>query len=802
MPATPELQKYLSLLNPEQKQAVEHEGSPLLILAGAGSGKTRVITTKIVYLIANKICRPSEILAVTFTKKAAKEMYERASSMYPQPDLTQIRTFHSFGAFFLRRFASRAGIDSSFTVYDDDDMVTLIQKSTPGLKKSEAASYAHSIALAKDYCLPPDSLRLGEVSSDPLFPEVYAAYQKRLRSTGNVDFGDLIMLPVQVLAENSDIARLMTKSFRAILVDEYQDTNIAQFQLLKLLSGVDQDSGTYVCVVGDDDQSIYKFRGAEVQNILNFQKEFPGTQLIRLERNYRSTSAILNAANCVIKNNSDRLGKTLSAERGDGKKPDLIFLPNQDDEAAFCAELIKKQVKKGGAYSDWAILYRTNAQSLVFESEFLHKRIPYQVVGTLKFYEREEIKDLLAFLALLANPKDEIAFRRIVNKPARGLGPTSQDKIIDAAKEKSQDLITASKELAPSLSKKAREGLEKFSALVDSFKEKLGDSTAASNDSGASGDFGAPTVPAAKAASASQNLGTLVEEIMQKSGLEEYHQADDEISGTQRVANMQELANNASLYPPNMAGLLEFLDSIELDRTLASQEDQSLDRVTLITLHNTKGLEFKRVIITGLEQGIFPRADKSAAEMEEERRLFYVGITRAQDELYITSCAARRMYGRTEFMQPSVFLQEAGADTFRLLGNVPPSFERAINGGFLGGADFGDEGDYGDGEYSDGDFYDDTPQYGQQGRGANAYGASSNFGAQGFGTSAAPKINHPLAKKYGLGQAVYHDDYGYGQIVKASVKDGEYVIEVQFQNGGTKKFLPAYQAAQLMRVEE
>lgn len=794
------MQKYLSLLNPEQKQAVEHEGSPLLILAGAGSGKTRVITTKIAWLISEKNVDPRSILAVTFTKKAANEMRERAQAMEPGAKESQIRTFHSFGAYFLRRYAEAAGVDKNFTVYDDDDMVTLIQKSTPGLKKSEAASYAHSIALAKDYCLPPDSLRLGEVSSDPLFPEVYAAYQKRLRSTGNVDFGDLIMLPVQVLAENANIARQMHYRYRVIMVDEYQDSNVAQFLFLKALSGVDQDSGTYVCVVGDDDQSIYKFRGAEVQNILNFQKEFPGTQLIRLERNYRSTSAILNAANCVIKNNSDRLGKTLSAERGDGKKPDLIFLPNQDDEAAFCAELIKKQVKKGGAYSDWAILYRTNAQSLVFESEFLHKRIPYQVVGTLKFYEREEIKDLLAFLALLANSKDEIAFRRIVNKPARGLGPTSQDKIIDAAKEKSQDLVTASKELAPSLSKKAREGLEKFSALVDSFKEKLGDSTAASNDSGEAGDFGAPTVPAAKAASASQNLGTLVEEIMQKSGLEEYHQADDEISGTQRVANMQELANNASLYPLNMDGLLEFLDSIELDRTLASQEDQSLDRVTLITLHNTKGLEFKRVIITGLEQGIFPRADKSAAELEEERRLFYVGITRAQDELYITSCAARRMYGRTEFMQPSVFLQEAGADTFRLLGNVPPSFERAINGGFLGGADFGDEGDYGDGEYSDGDFYDDTAQFGQQGRRANAYGTSSNFGAS--SASAAQKIKHPLAKKYGLGQAVYHDDYGYGQIVKASVKDGEYVIEVQFQNGGTKKFLPAYQAAQLMVIKE
>ncbi|MBR5966512.1 MAG: UvrD-helicase domain-containing protein [Treponema sp.] len=769
MSESPELQKYLSLLNPEQKAAVEHDGKSLLILAGAGSGKTRVITTKIAWLIANKGVDPRSILAVTFTKKAANEMRERAAAMEPQSELSQIRTFHSFGAYFLRLYAEAAGVDKNFTDYDDDDMVTLIQKSTPGLKKSEAASYARSIALAKDYCLPPDSLRLGEISSEPYFPDVYAAYQKRLRSTGNVDFGDLIMLPVQVLAENANIARQMHFRYRVIMVDEYQDSNVAQFQFLKALSGVDEDSGTYVCVVGDDDQSIYKFRGAEVQNILNFQKEFPGTDLIRLERNYRSTSAILNAADKVVSHNEGRLGKTLTAERGDGKQPDLIFLPNQEDEAAFCAELIKKQAKKGTPYSDWAILYRTNAQSLGFESEFLHKKIPYQVVGTLKFYEREEIKDLLAFLALVANQRDEIAFRRIVNKPARGVGPTTQDKIIDAAKAAqsggdtsalSKNIIDAAKELAPTLSKKAREGVEQFCALVDSLCKKITD-----------GD-------------ASQKLGAFVEEIMQKSGLEEHHAADDEISGTQRVANMQELANNASLYPLNMDGLLEFLDSIELDRTLASQEEESLDRVTLITLHNTKGLEFNRVIITGLEQGIFPRGDKSGAELEEERRLFYVGITRAKDELYITSCATRRLYGRTEFMEPSVFLQEAGADVFRVLGNVPPRYARAMEAR----DDYDDDGDeeYGDGDFSD-EYYDDTPQY---------------EGTRAAPQKAAPKVNHPLAKKYPLGQTVYHDDYGYGQIAKASVKDGEYVIEVQFQSGGTKKFLPKYQAAQLMVVRD
>ena len=763
MSESPELQKYLSLLNPEQKAAVEHDGKSLLILAGAGSGKTRVITTKIAWLIAEKNYDPRSILAVTFTKKAANEMRERAAAMEPQSENCQIRTFHSFGAYFLRLYAEAAGVDKNFTVYDDDDMVTLIQKSTPGLKKSEAASYARAISLAKDYCFPPDSLRLGEISSEPYFPDVYAAYQKRLRSTGNVDFGDLIMLPVQILAQNQNIARQMHFRYRVIMVDEYQDSNVAQFQFLKALSGVDEDSGTYVCVVGDDDQSIYKFRGAEVQNILNFQEEFPGTDLIRLERNYRSTTSILKAADAVVSNNQDRLGKTLVAERGDGKEPDLIFLPNQDDEAAFCAELIKKQFKKGVPYSDWAILYRTNAQSLGFESEFLHKKIPYQVVGTLKFYEREEIKDLLAFLALCANQRDEIAFRRIVNKPARGIGPTSQDKIIDEAKSADKNIIDAAKELAPTLSKKAREGIESFCALLDSLCQKLNEGKA------------------------QEKLGVFVEEIIQKSGLEEYHAADDEISGTQRVANMQELANNASLYPLNMDGLLEFLDSIELDKTLASQEEESLDRVTLITLHNTKGLEFPRVIITGLEQGIFPRGDKSGAELEEERRLFYVGITRAKDELYITSCATRRLYGRTEFMEPSVFLQEAGAGIFKVLGNVPPRYQRAMENSGAGDNDEWSNDKWLENEWGEGiaghEHFDDPPQY----------AAPQN---------SVPKINHPLAKKYGLGQGIYHDDYGEGQVVKAYIKDDEYVIEVQFQNGGPKKFLPAYQGSQLMRISE
>ena len=724
---TDELKKYLSLLNPEQKKAVEHFDSPLLILAGAGSGKTRVITTKIAYLINQKGILPYSILAVTFTKKAAKEMLDRAILMEPRAEESMIRTFHSFGSWFLRKYYQEAGIDKNFTVYDDDDMVTLLSKAVPELKKTQAAGIAHFISLAKDYCYTPESPELSEISSEPDFPRFYKMYQDRLRQTGNVDFGDLIMLPVMVLEQNEKIRNQMHYRFKVILVDEYQDSNVAQFRLLKALSC---ENSTYVCVVGDDDQSIYKFRGAEVRNILSFQKEFPGTTLIRLERNYRSTEKILFAADKIVSQNEQRLGKTLVAERGEGKQPVLVFLPNQDEEAKFCASMILHSHEKGCPYKDWAILYRTNAQSLTFESEFLHQKIPYQVVGSLKFYEREEIKDMLAFLRLVANPKDEISFRRIVNKPARALGTVAQNKILIEAVTSSglQSLVDACKKVADTFSKKAKEGAAEFCAMMEEFIESINTSQKESS------------------------LSEFVELIMNKSTLLEYHKAQDEIAGTQRAANMQELVNSAVLYEYSVQGLLDFLDHIELDRTLESEEDETLDSVTLITLHNTKGLEFPRVIITGLEYGIFPRENKDEAELEEERRLFYVGITRAKDELYITSCAERRLYGKTNFMEPSPFLLEMGKEPFRVLGEKPRSFLACDESQPVSGEDSGD----GDDE----------------------------------------------KKKWSVGTRIYHDDYGYGQIVRSSYSEGELVISVLFENGGTKKFIPAYQKSSLMIVKD
>ncbi len=771
--------EYLESLNPEQTEAVTHSGSPLLILAGAGSGKTRVITTKIAYLIQHENVQPWSILAVTFTKKAANEMKERAIKLEPLAEQAQIKTFHSFGAWFLRRYAEEAGLDPNFTVYDDDDSASLIMKAVPGMTKKQANLAAHKISLCKDYCLTPDD-NLSEFDKDGKLAEIYAAYEQRLKATGNADFGDLIMRPVQIIEKNETIRNQMLHRFRVIMVDEYQDSNVAQFRLLQALSGVKENSGTYVCVVGDDDQSIYKFRGAEVQNILKFPNLFPGTKIIRLERNYRSTGKILAAADAVVSNNTDRLGKTLVAARGEGTAPVLVFLENQDKEAAFCAQLIQKAVETQKAhYSDFAVLYRTNAQSLGLETEFLHKKIPYAVVGSLKFYEREEIKDALSYLSLLVNPRDELAFARIVNKPVRGIGEKSQEKIVAAAYSsvgtliENLNLLDAAENCAETLSKKAKEGLKDFCAImkkllgeldekskeipedfqVDLLAERAISSVAPVSgdvaDSAGSGNVARSKAELPGAEKDFERLSVFIQRVIEESGLDEYHKSQDEIDGTNRIQNLQELVNSAVPYPYSRRGLLDFLDSIELDRSLAEQNDDSADAVTLITLHNTKGLEFNRVIITGLENGIFPREEKVCEELEEERRLFYVGITRAKNELYITSCAMRRLYGRTQPMMPSRFLLEAG-DVFNVMGRVPLCY--------------------------------------------------SNANVSGGEKELSPKAE--LLEKWKKGVRLYNDDYGYGQIVKSDADSGEVVIEVQFENGERKKFMPEYQGKKLDIIKD
>ncbi|MDL2230009.1 ATP-dependent helicase, partial [Treponema sp. OttesenSCG-928-L16] len=398
---------YLEILNSEQRRAVLHSGSPLLILAGAGSGKTRVITTKIAYLIREAGFAPESILAVTFTNKAAREMAERAQLIESRAANAMLRTFHSFGAWFLRRNGAQLGLNSKFTIYDDDDTVALLSSIAEDTPRAELKRTAHLIARAKDYFLSPGDAELEIIDHRPEFRAIYTRYEQRLEQIGNVDFGDLIKKPVEILRSVPEVARRFHDRFKVIMVDEYQDSNVAQFALLKELAAPE----TYVCVVGDDDQSIYRFRGAEVRNILEFPERFPGTEIIRLEQNYRSTSPILDVASSVVDHNEGRLGKKLRAVRGTGKTPVLAYLPNQDQELEFCAELIEKSLGSASPgekarYSDWAILYRMNAQSLGFETEFLRRRIPYRVVGSLKFYEREEVKDALALLSFMVNPRD------------------------------------------------------------------------------------------------------------------------------------------------------------------------------------------------------------------------------------------------------------------------------------------------------------------------------------------------------------------------------------------------------------
>ncbi len=624
---------YLEKLNPKQYEAVVNQGQPLLILAGAGSGKTRVITSKIAYLVEHCGTLPSSILAVTFTNKAAGEMRDRVAKFLGYTgdmksyEIPMIRTFHSFGAWILRRNSGYAGLSPNFSIYDDSDMVSLLKSLEKSGSKRDIKLYANMISRAKDFGLTPDD-DLTQVTFDPDFPAIYKAYQEKLDSIGNVDFGDLILKAVELLKNNREIRERLSRKFQVILVDEYQDSNIAQFELLKLLAG----DGRGLTVVGDDDQSIYKFRGAEVQNIIGFPECFSGTKVIKLEQNYRSTAPILNLASAVVDKNKGRLGKTLWTARKGGQKPVLAYFRTAQEEAEYCASLVARD------NVETAILYRTNAQSRLFESVFTRLNITYRIVGSLRFYEREEIKDTLAWMAFLVNPRDQVSFQRIINKPARGIGKATVDKILAAEGE---DIASRLRTYVAGTKGKSKAGLEEFLEVYDRLTALL--------------------------AQPDENLSSLIYEILEGSGLKEYYRDEDREEGTFKVDNLNELVNAASEFPAGAEGITQFLENIELDSGAAQTDENA--RVTLITMHNTKGLEFDRVIITGLEDELFPgRGSDDQDEIEEERRIFYVSITRARDQLYMTSCRQRMIWGKSQFCSPSRFLDEIPPQLLDIIG--------------------------------------------------------------------------------------------------------------------------------------
>ncbi len=622
---------YLDSLNEQQQEAVLHFGTPLLILAGAGSGKTRVITTKIAYLIKEKGLDPRSILAVTFTNKAASEMKNRVLSMVENAEEIMIRTFHSFGAWLLRRYAESAGLNPNFTIYDEDDKNTLLKSITDkSIEKGDLKHFSNLISRAKDNCLLPDDDLKG-LSLDPLFPGIYELYQKKISEMGNVDFGDLILKPLILLKTQPEIKRRLQNRFQVILVDEFQDSNGAQLELLKEL----YNGENYLCVVGDEDQSIYSFRGALVENIVEFPKIFTDTKVIMLERNYRSTKNILDLACTIVANNRYRLGKNLWTDETEGNAVKFALVQDQDIEAQFAAQILSD-----GNFEGTAILYRNNYQSRAFESLFTRFHIPYRIIGTLKFYEREEIKDAISYLNFIANPLDEISFKRIVNKPSRGIGEKSMEAILS---QHGSDLLESCRMALDTLSKKAKEGLGYFIKVIEEIRTII----------------------------ETHSLSETIHSLIEKSDLYNYYSTHDEENSTGKADNLEELVNAAVPYPIGLSGLSAFLEATVLN---SSDEDPYAreNKVTLITIHNTKGLEFDRVILTGLEEELFPHPlnyGDNEKDLEEERRLFYVAVTRARKTLYITSCEKRLVFGEYRYRVVSRFIREIPKELLETVGS-------------------------------------------------------------------------------------------------------------------------------------
>ncbi len=641
MAVTPH-EELLADLNPAQREAVLHVDGPLLVVAGAGSGKTRVLTHRVAHLIQAHGVKPNEILAITFTNKAATEMRERLERMLGHTARAiWILTFHAACGRMLRREAERLGYRSNFTIYDQADQIRLVKACLEELgkdpKRFTPRGIHTQISNAKNQLITPDEYT-ARVSSfwDQTVAEVYELYQRRLFRSNAVDFDDILMLTVQVLERFPEARERWQTAFRHVLVDEYQDTNHAQYRFLQLVA----EKHRNVFAVGDPDQSIYAFRGADIRNILDFERDFGGAGVVALEQNYRSTNRILEAANAVIDNNRDRKPKQLWSELGDGDPVEVVEVEDEHAEARFVAAEIARHVESGTSASEIAVFYRTNAQSRVLEDVLVRQGVPYQVIGGPRFYERAEIRDAIGYLAVLNNTDDAVALMRIANRPRRGIGDTSIQRMVTHAESLGISLwdATADPEAAGVATASAR-AIRSFRAVMESLM------------------------------SAAQELPVdeLVEAVLARSGTIEALEAERTIEARGRIENLEELVGSAQEYrrrvdEPSLAGFLEEVQLQSDQDTLAVGEPQ----VTLMTIHNAKGLEYRVVFLIGMEEGIFPHARSiEDNEVEEERRLAYVGMTRAMERLALTHTTARSLYGRREYNLPSRFLDELPASVAR-----------------------------------------------------------------------------------------------------------------------------------------
>ena len=748
----------LNGMNDRQAEAVQTTEGPLLIMAGAGSGKTRVLTHRIAYLIDEKMVNPWNILAITFTNKAAREMKERAATLNPATQDCLIATFHSMCVRILRREADHIGYNRNFTIVDPGEQRTLMKRILKNLnldpKKWNERAILGTISNAKNDLI--DEVAYANLAGD-IYTEIvakcYTAYQKELRQSEAMDFDDLIMLTLRLFDQNPDVLTYYQQRYQYIHVDEYQDTNHAQYQLVKLLASRFKN----ICVVGDADQSIYGWRGADMQNILDFEKDYPEAKVVLLEENYRSTKTILQAANEVIRNNRNRRPKNLWTQNEDGEEIVYYRANDEQDEALFVARTIDQLSREGYSHKDFAVLYRTNAQSRTVEEALLKANIPYTMVGGTKFYSRKEIRDVISYLNLIANPSDNISYERVVNEPKRGVGPGTVEKIRDFAASQEISLLEASANIMLSPVKgKAAQAVYEFANLILDLRDRLDD----------------------------YSVTELVELVLKKTGYAAALAAQATLESQARIENIEEflsVTKNFDENPDNPADetgldkLSRFLNDLAL---IADTDDGDMEssEVTLMTLHAAKGLEFPVVFLVGMEENVFPlsRASEDEDELEEERRLAYVGITRAEKILYLTNANSRLLYGRTNYNQPTRFLREISSDLLNYQGLARPA-----NSSFKVSYTNSDTSKFGQGM---------SLAQALQERKRQAAPSSISTNSLPFGKSSQSQPSKPEVA-WAIGDIAHHKKWGDGTVLAVSGSGNSQELKISFPEVGLKKVL-------------
>ncbi len=774
------MQEILKGLNDKQYEAVVNTEGPCLIIAGAGSGKTKVLTHKIAYLIGEKNAKPWDILAITFTNKAANEMKQRISDLIGDAakDIW-MGTFHSICVRILRRFIDRIGFESSFIIFDTSDQKTLVKSCMKDLaiddKLFTDRSILSEISNAKNEMLEPAQYTArasGDFRKEKI-ATVYELYQKRLRENNAIDFDDIINYTIKILMENPDILEYYSNKFKYVLVDEYQDTNKAQFTLVTLFASKNGN----ITVVGDNDQGIYSFRGADISNILNFERDFPGTRIIKLEQNYRCTGNILKAANYVIKNNEVKYKKELWTENEEGNLPKVYQADNEYDEGTYIAMQIEHLKREEYyKYSDFAVLYRMNTQSRAIEDILRRENIPYKIVGGLKFYERKEIKDIIAYLRLIQNSSDNLSLKRIINEPKRGIGKTSLEKVENLAEENEISMYEVIKNAEQYGLNRVYLNSREFVNVIEELKTKKDKLV----------------------------ISELIKETLKKTGYTKALENENTIEAENRIENLEEFLTVAIEFEEQYAenSLSQFLEGITLSSDLDNIEETE-DSVTLMTLHSAKGLEFPVVFLVGMEEGIFPgyKSISEPQELEEERRLCYVGITRAKEQLYLTCSKQRTIFGSTSYNQVSRFLKEIPED---LLEGYKEAFGEEDNNKNQMFKDSAYTWSYGSKNNSNIKTYKINEK-----EPIGATTANKKINESGFMFRTAESFLNNLGKtanknaevdlsKYEEGVKVYHKKFGEGVINKVEPEGEDLKVDINFEKAGHKRLMAKFAKLEIL----